>query len=167
MAPQQRALSITTRYVLPNSSRTPKTQAPALGFGVYSSPQNKCPNSVKTAIQCGYRHIDTAQYYENETEVGEGIRLSGVPREELFIVTKIATPKDTLGLTLEALRDSVRKISGSKGKWEGGDGYVDLFLIHGPTPGPEGRKAMWQALEKLRDEDGTREIGVSNLYVFT
>ncbi|KAF8420388.1 NADP-dependent oxidoreductase domain-containing protein [Tirmania nivea] len=141
---QPRLLSITTRCVLLNSPRTPKTEAPILGFGVYASPSDKCSHSVKTAIQNGYRHIDTAQFYENEAEVGEGMRLSGVPREELFIVT------------------NVRRISGGKGRWEGGDGYVDLFLIHGPTVGPEGRKAMWQALEKLMEEGGTREIGVSN-----
>lgn len=161
MAPLPQPLAINTRYVLPNSSRTPKTQVPILGFGSYAS--HRCPLSVKTAIQNGYRHIDTAQFYENEAEVGKGIRLSGVPRQELFVVTKIMVPRETVEKTLEALRDSVRKISGGKGKWEGGDGYVDLFLIHGPSPGPEGRKIMWQALERLRDEDGTREIGVSNL----
>lgn len=78
-------------------------------------------------------------------------------------MTKFFTPRDTPEKTLESLRDSIRRISGGKGKWEGGDGYVDLFLIHGPAVGPEGRKAMWQALEKLLEEGGTRDIGVSNL----
>ncbi|KAI5780288.1 NADP-dependent oxidoreductase domain-containing protein [Peziza echinospora] len=155
-------LSAATRYTLRNSPHSPKTVTPALGFGVYLSPAGQCTKSVLAALQNGYRLIDTAQYYDNEADVGEAVRKSGIPREEVYICTKILFPKASVQETLESVRDSVRKIAGGKGKWEGGDGYVDYFLIHTPSSGPAGRKTLWEALEKLQEEGGTREIGVSN-----
>ncbi|KAF8448171.1 NADP-dependent oxidoreductase domain-containing protein [Terfezia claveryi] len=153
------SLTATTRWELPNSPHSPKTTIPCIGFGVYNAAGH---SSILTALQQGYRLLDTAQLYENEAEVGRVVISCGLPRSELFIITKIGGPKGGVEETLESLRDSVRKSSGTKGKWEGGEGYVDLFLIHNPLSGPEGRKIQWQALEKLQAEGGTREIGVSN-----
>ena len=153
------SLTVTTQWELPNSPHTPKTTIPCLGFGVYKAAGH---SPILTALKQGYRQLDTAQLYGNEEEVGHVVTTCGLPRSELFIVTKIGDPKGGVDETLECLRDCVRESSGSKGKWEGGEGYVDLFLIHNPLSGPEGRKMLWQALEKLRAEGGTREIGVSN-----
>ncbi|EEH36182.1 morphine 6-dehydrogenase [Paracoccidioides lutzii Pb01] len=109
-------------------------QIPRLGFGVYRSPPSQCEKSCLAALLAGYRHIDTAQFYANETEVGNALRSSGM-RKEIFIAG------------------------------EGQDAYVDLFLIHSAKSGKEGRKELWQALEKLFDEGKTRSIGVSNFGV--
>ncbi|KAL7270383.1 hypothetical protein RUND412_006914 [Rhizina undulata] len=145
-------MSLSDLVLLPHSG----FKIPPLGFGVYKSPPEVCKASCLTALKSGYRHIDTAQYYENEAQVGEAVRESGLRREEVFVTTKIWGPQGNVEKTLESLRESVRKI---------GLGYVDLFLIHTPSSGKEGRKEMWQALEKLKEEGGARSIGVSNFGV--
>ena len=144
-------LNIFSTVEIPNSP-TP-TSRPRLGFGVYQSPKDLTLKSCMDALRVGYRAIDTAQYYENEGLVGEAVRNSGIPREEIFITTKILSPCGSVQATLEKCRESVKEI---------GVGYIDLFLVHTPTSGPEGRKEMWQALEMLLEEGGTRAIGVSN-----
>lgn len=143
-------MAFTDTVPLPASKLT----IPRLGFGVFLSSSEVCKNSCITALKLGYRHIDTAQYYENEKEVGEAVRESGLPRGDVFITTKIMNPTGSVEKTLEALRDSVKKI---------GLGYVDLFLIHSPSSGKEGRRELWEALEALKEEGGTKSIGVSNL----
>ncbi|KAF2854875.1 2,5-diketo-D-gluconic acid reductase-like protein [Plenodomus tracheiphilus IPT5] len=137
------------------SLATSKYKIPQIGFGVYQSPPEVCVASCKTALESGYRHIDTAQYYENETEVGRALKESKVPREEVYITTKILFAGDNAESTYNKLVESVEKLAGK-------DGYVDLFLIHSPNFGPEKRKLMWNALEKLKQEGKTRDIGVSN-----
>ncbi|KAF8244723.1 putative aldo-keto reductase [Wilcoxina mikolae CBS 423.85] len=144
-------LTLTSTVEVPNS-RAPLLR-PNIGFGVYQSPPGVCKQSCLAALQFGYRQIDTAQYYENEAEVGEAVRESGIPREEVFITTKVMSPRGSVEKTLERCRQSVKEI---------GLGYVDLFLIHTPSSGPKGRKELWQALEKLLEEGGTKAIGVSN-----
>lgn len=128
---------------------------PQIGFGVYLSPPETCVASCKKAFSAGYRHIDTAQYYENETEVGRAVADSKIPREEVYITTKILFAGDDAASTYQKLTESVDKLVGK-------DGYVDLFLIHSPNFGEGPRKLMWQALEKLKEEGKTRDIGVSN-----
>ncbi|OJJ48296.1 hypothetical protein ASPZODRAFT_130273 [Penicilliopsis zonata CBS 506.65] len=145
------AYAITDTLALPNSS----VRIPRLGFGVYRSAQ--CGESSQHALQAGYRHIDTAQFYRNEREVGEAIRQSGIPRAELFVTTKIISPAGSPEATYKKLCESVEQIAG-----EGPDSYVDLFLIHSSSSGPAGRKELWLALEKLLAEGKTRSIGVSN-----
>ena len=128
---------------------------PRLGFGVYRSPADQCTQSCLEALAAGYRHIDTAQFYGNESEVGNALRASGVPREQVFVTTKILSPAGSVDANYDKLRASVDKIAGP-------DGYVDLFLIHSSKSGPTGRKQMWQALERLFEEGRTKSIGVSN-----
>lgn len=154
-------LALTTRYDLPNSTRTPKTRIPAIGFGVWAS--SSTYESTLTALRVGYRQIDTAQMYKNESDVGRALVDSGIPRSEIFITTKIVEPVGDVDETLESCRESVRRCTGGKrGVWEGGDGYVDLFLVHSPRAGPQARRVVWLALERLKEEGGAREIGVSN-----
>ncbi|KAF8537154.1 NADP-dependent oxidoreductase domain-containing protein [Trichophaea hybrida] len=147
----------TSKLTLASTVEVPNSRAPLrrpnIGFGVYQSPPGVCKQSCLAALQFGYRQIDSAQYYENEAEVGEAVRESGIPREEVFITTKVMSPCGSVEKTLERCRQSVKEI---------GLGYVDLFLIHTPSSGPEGRKELWQALEKLLEEGGTKAIGVSN-----
>lgn len=164
-------LSFNSSLPLPHSS----TQIPQLGFGVYLSTPDVCTNSCLEALKAGYRHIDTAQYYDNEAEVGKAIRDSGIPRGEIFVTTKILFARGSVEETLRACWESVAKIDageegGKEGVIEEGSGsgtvgrkgYVDLFLIHSPNFGAEKTKEMWMALEILKKEGGTRAIGVSN-----
>lgn len=136
---------------LPNSS----VKIPRLGFGVYKSPTHQCETSCLAALEAGYRHIDTAQLYGNEAEVGHALRNCGLDRKDIFVTTKILRPTGSLEGTYEKLLESVRKIDGD-------NGYVDLFLIHSSGSGAAGRKEMWLALERLLEEGKTRSIGVSN-----
>lgn len=142
---------LTDTLPLPNST----VRIPRLGFGVYRSPPSQCVQSVKKALEVGYRHIDTAQFYANESEVGEALRASGIPRDQVFVTTKILSPAGSAEQTYDKLVASVEKIGGP-------GGYVDLFLIHSPSSGPAGRKQLWQALEKLHAEGRAKAIGVSN-----
>lgn len=144
-------LSINSTFPLPGS----KYQIPQIGFGVYLSPPEKCVNSCTKALEAGYRHIDTAQYYANESDVGNAIKQGKIPREEVYITTKILSAGNDADSTYKKVAESVEKLAG-KG------GYVDLFLIHTPNGGPEARKLMWQALEKAKNEGIVRDIGVSN-----
>lgn len=148
-------LALTDLLPLPNSS----VRIPRLGFGVYQSPPTVCQNSCLTALQHGYRHIDTAQFYRNEVEVGESIRKFGIKRSDVFLTTKILAAGGSVEKSYQKCVDSVEKIDAGE---EGRKGYVDLFLIHSPNCGPEKRKEMWLALEKLYEEGRARAIGVSN-----
>lgn len=145
-------LTLTDLIPLPQSG----VHIPRLGFGVYRIHGEQCIESTLTALQVGYRHIDTAQFYGNEAEVGQAaLRQSGLPRDQVFVTTKIMTPAGSPQATYNKVVESVDKIAGK-------DGYVDLFLIHSSKSGPAGRKELWQALEKLLEEGRTRSIGVSN-----
>ena len=147
-------MSLTIRSRLPLPLTGPPHQThPVLGFGVYLSPLSICIQSCLTALRAGYTLIDTAQFYENEAAVGEAVRDSGIDRSTLFITTKVMTPAGSVEKTLEKCRQSVKDI---------GLGYVDLFLVHSPGGGPDARREMWGALEKLLEEGLTKAIGVSN-----
>ncbi|KAJ9486657.1 hypothetical protein VN97_g6676 [Penicillium thymicola] len=148
------SFKITDLLPLPNSS----VRIPRLGFGVYRSPTNQCVLSCLKALEAGYRHIDTAQFYANEAEVGEALHTTSVPRDQIFVTTKILSPAASVEATYDKLLASVHKIGGA-------DGYVDLFLIHSSSSGSAGRKLLWQALEKLYAEGKTKSIGVSNFGV--
>lgn len=138
---------------IPNTTVT--TRMPQLGLGTYLSPPDLTVQSCLAALQAGYRHIDTAQYYQNEEQVGEAIRMSGLARDNVFVTTKILTPGDTPESTYTKCVDSVQKISGKSG-------YVDCLLIHSPSVGETKRKEMWLVLERLYREGKARAIGTSN-----
>ncbi|KAF4969043.1 hypothetical protein FSARC_3697 [Fusarium sarcochroum] len=130
-------------------------EIPQLGFGVYLSPPEVCVNSCLTALKAGYRHIDTAQFYGNEAEVGQAVQQSGVPRKDVFLTTKILEAAGSVDLSYAKCVESIKKLDPESG-------YVDLFLIHSPNPGAAKRKEMWQALERLYEEGKAKSIGVSN-----
>lgn len=130
------------------------TSIPVLGFGVFESPPKVTHASVTAALAAGYRHFDTAQYYENEQQVGTAILASKIPRSEVFVTTKILNPiNDSVQETYDSCKASVEK---------SGLGFLDLFLIHTPSSGPQGRLTMWSALQKLQADGLVKAIGVSN-----
>jgi 2,5-diketo-D-gluconate reductase A len=126
-------------------------EMPILGFGVFQVPDpNECERSVYDAIQTGYRLIDTAASYMNEEAVGKAIKRSGVPREELFITTKLWIHDAGFEKTKKAFERSLKKLQLD---------YLDLFLIHQPYNDVHG---SWRAMEELNREGKSRAIGVSN-----
>jgi diketogulonate reductase-like aldo/keto reductase len=145
-------LSLSDTVALPNSS----IRIPRLGFGVYQSPGDTCVKSCLTALEAGYRHIDTAQFYANESQVGQAVRESGLSRSDVFITTKILSAGGSVEKSYQKCLDSIQKIDNRE------DGYVDLFLIHSPNAGSKARKEMWLALERLYEEGKVKSIGVSN-----
>lgn len=132
---------------------------PLLGFGVWQVDPAVCTSVCETALEVGYRHIDSAQAYRNEAEAGASLRSTSVKRKDIFFTTKIPRDLGSVDANYESLIESVQKINGGGGD-EGA--YVDLFLIHTPRMGAEGIKNVWLALEKLLKEGKTRSIGVSN-----
>jgi diketogulonate reductase-like aldo/keto reductase len=128
---------------------------PLLGFGVWDSPKDVTTKSCLEALKVGYRHIDTAQGYGNEAEVGEAVRQSGLKREDVFLTSKIFSPGSDDAETYNKCAESVRKTGGE-------NGYLDLMLIHNVTPGAAGIKMIWQSMEKLQQEGKIKSIGVSN-----
>jgi diketogulonate reductase-like aldo/keto reductase len=144
-------LSITDKLHMPKCA----TQVPRLGFGVYRSTESQCVEACITALKVGYRHIDTAQFYGNEAEVGTAVRQSGLKRADVFITTKILSAGGSFAKSLQKCLSSVDKIDGE-------EGYVDCFLVHSPNGGKEKRKEMWQALENLYETGKAKSIGVSN-----
>ncbi|MCY9136883.1 aldo/keto reductase [Peribacillus frigoritolerans] len=128
---------------------------PQLGFGVFKVKNgNETVESVKKAIEVGYRAIDTAAIYENEEGVGQAIRECGVPREELFITSKVWNTEQGYETTLKAFEDSLNRL---------GLEYLDLYLIH--WPGKDKYLETWRALEKLYKDGKVKSIGVSNFHV--
>ncbi|GAB3129070.1 aldo/keto reductase [Glaciibacter psychrotolerans] len=128
---------------------------PQLGLGVYKVPDAEAADTVLTAIQAGYRHIDTAALYDNESGVGAGIARSGVPRTELFVTTKVWNDRHGYDETQRAFDESLTKL---------GLDYVDLYLIHWPAPRQNRYIDAYRALEKLQADGRVRSIGVSNFH---
>ena len=135
---------------------TNSLKIPRLGFGVYQSPASVCKQSCLTALQAGYRHIDSAQFYRNEAQMGDAVKESGLKRGDVFVTTKILSAGGSVDKSYQKCVESVKKVDSSS------DGYVDLFLIHSPNAGSKARKEMWLALEKLHEEGKSKSIGVSN-----
>lgn len=142
-------------------------EMPVLGFGLYRVEPTECVSVCLSALKAGYRHIDSAQLYNNEAEMGQAVRRSGIPRSKVFLTTKIRYPSFTKAKTYKKVTESVRKISGAA-KGDAEDGYVDLFLVHTPYGGKHAqreRKEMWLALERAFEEGKAKAIGVSNYEV--
>lgn len=132
---------------------------PCLGFGTWKTPAEQATASVKHALEAGYRHIDTATAYNNEAAVGAAIALSGVPREEIFLTSKLWNPHQGYQSTLAAFERSL--------EWLQTD-YLDLYLIHWPHDRKyfdnweEMNRETWRAFEKLYKDGRVKAIGVSN-----
>lgn len=127
-------------------------EVPANGFGVYQVSKEDCKESVLTALKTGYRHIDTAQSYFNESEVGEALKESDVPRKEIFLTTKVWIDNYGEGKTYDSVVESLKKLQTD---------YLDLILLHQPAGD---YYAAYRDLEKLYEEGKVRAIGVSNFY---
>ena len=125
---------------------------PRLGLGMYRSPKGrKSFSTVLYALQFGYRHIDTAALYNNEREVGEAVKESGIPRDQIFATTKLWNDDQGYDKALRAFDRSMKELNLE---------YIDLYLIHWPVTGK--RKDSWKALQKIYKEGRCRSIGVSN-----
>jgi 2,5-diketo-D-gluconate reductase A len=128
---------------------------PQLGLGVYKTTDAEAAQAVSFALQHGYRLIDTASMYLNETGVGEGVRRSGLPRGDVFVTTKVWYTDNGYDSTLRAFDESLARL---------GMDYVDLYMIHWPAPANDKYVDTWRALERLRAEGRTRSIGVANFH---
>ncbi|MEU0120432.1 aldo/keto reductase [Streptomyces albidoflavus] len=126
---------------------------PQLGFGVFQVSDEETTAAVATALESGYRSVDTAAVYGNEAGVGRALADSGIPRDELFVTTKLWNDDQGYDATLRAFDTSLAKL---------GLDHVDLYLIHWPTPARDRYLDTWRALEKLLADGRTRAIGVSN-----
>lgn len=127
--------------------------APQLGFGVWQIEDDIVTDVVRTALELGYRSIDTAAIYGNEAGVGRGIEQSGIPRDQLFVATKVWNTEHGHELTRNAFETSLDKL---------GLDYVDLYLIHWPVPKINQYVQAWEIMIQLRDEGRAKSIGVCN-----
>jgi diketogulonate reductase-like aldo/keto reductase len=144
--------SSSTPQIPTDSVRLPNGTMPLLGFGTWQIEGDAAADATAAALDCGYRHVDTATVYGNEGEVGQGLNRSGVAREDVFLTTKC--PPDLADEAVGTLRRSLDLL---------GTDYVDLWLIHWPGGGSQ--VDLWRAFVEARDEGLTRDIGVSNFDV--
>lgn len=143
-------------YTLSNGVKIPK-----LGLGTWFLPDAQAAEAVRTAVSLGYRHIDTAQAYENEAGVGEGVRTCGLPREQIFATSKVAAEHKDYDSAARSIDETLEKM---------GLDYLDIMIIHSPQPWAdfrggdyaEGNRAAWRALEDAYTAGKLRAIGVSN-----
>ncbi|GHG31399.1 oxidoreductase [Streptomyces filamentosus] len=126
---------------------------PQLGFGVWQVPDDEAEKAVATALEAGYRSIDTAAIYENERGTGKAVAASGIPREELFVTTKLWNSEQGYDSALRAFDASLERL---------GLDHVDLYLIHWPVPAKDAYVDTYRALEKILADGRARAIGVSN-----
>lgn len=126
---------------------------PTVGFGTWKVEDREAADTVKVALESGYRLIDTAMIYNNEKGVGEGIKNSGLRREEIFLTTKVWNSDQGYDQTLRAFEKSLKNLNTD---------YIDLYLIHWPMPDLKKYVGTWKALVKLRSTGMVRSIGVSN-----
>jgi 2,5-diketo-D-gluconate reductase A len=129
---------------------------PQLGFGVFLVEPVEAERIVSEALETGYRHIDTAAIYRNEEGVGRAIAASGIPRDELFVTTKLYNSDQGTQSAYDAMQLSLEKLGLER---------VNLYLIHWPSPAQDRYVESWRALEQLRDRGQTVSIGVSNFMV--
>ncbi len=134
------------------------TAMPQLGFGVFQASDEEAERAVRTALEQGYRSVDTASAYGNEEGVGRALRASGVPREEVFVTTKLWNDEQGYDNALRACDASLSRL---------GLDYLDLYLIHWPMPSRGAYLDTWRALEDLKRDGRVRAIGVSNFTVET
>jgi len=149
-------------FVLTNGVAIPK-----IGFGTWKVPTDVAPQAVVDALDVGYRHIDTARVYRNEEGVGQGLQASSVPRDQVFVTTKVPSAIKTADEIDECITESLRRLATD---------HIDLLLIHAPKPYPplpgddqktyfEENAAVWSAMEKAYRQGLLRSIGVSNFEI--
>ena len=138
---------------IPSVTLNNGVEVPQVGLGVFQMPGNDTQACVETAFELGYRHIDTAAAYYNEEGVGAAVRASGLPREEIFVTTKLRNGDQGYESALRAFENSRQAL---------GLDVVDLYLIHWPVPSRDLYVETWRALEKLLADGEVRAIGVSN-----
>ena len=139
---------------------------PQLGLGTWFIDDDKVADAVKAAVEIGYRHIDTAQAYGNERGVGEGVRTCGIPRDELFVVSKVSAEHKTYEEAMAGINETLEKM---------GLDYLDMMIIHSPQPWAkvnqcedryvEGNRAAWKALEDAYEAGKLKAIGISNFQI--
>ena len=130
-------------------------QIPRLGLGVFQVTAGQfAKNLIIDAFRCGYRHIDTAKVYGNERTVGEAVRQCGIPRDDIFVTTKLWNSDQGFDTTISAFNESLKQL---------GLDYIDLYLIHWPLE--DGRVESWRAIETLYEKGNVRSIGVSNFMI--
>lgn len=147
--------SLTSTYKLSNG-----IEIPVVGFGTWQTPDGEVAvQSVKEALHAGYRHIDTAQGYGNEESVGRAISESGIPREDIFVTSKLGNGQHSYDLVMQSFEESLKKLQTD---------YLDLFLIHWPNPlgfrenWEQANADTWRAFEELYESGKIKAIGVSN-----
>lgn len=141
--------------MIPQLTLRDRTTIPQLGFGTYLVPPEQTEATVGTALEVGYRHIDTAQMYQNEAGVGAAIRASGIARDELYVTTKLGNPSHRPDDVRRTFDESLERL---------GLDHIDLFLIHWPLPTRYDGDfvSTWQAMAGLLDDGRLRSVGVSN-----
>ncbi|WP_103343923.1 aldo/keto reductase [Amycolatopsis sp. CA-126428] len=143
----------TTTAGVPTLELNNGVRIPQVGFGVFRIPPEETAQAVRTALETGYRHIDTAQAYRNEAGVAAGIAESGVAREDVFVTTKLANDAHGHDNAITALEGSLRRL---------GFDYVDLYLIHWPLPAKDMFVRTWHGFEDILRAGKARAVGVSN-----
>ena len=141
---------------VPNVTLHDGIEIPQLGFGVFQVPPDDTEKVVEQALEVGYRHIDTAAAYRNEKGVGRAVASSGIPREDIFVTTKLWNSSQGFDSALETFGKSLGRLD---------MGYVDLYLIHWPVPSQDRFVETWRAFERIHDEGRARTIGVSNFRI--
>ncbi|EMC99539.1 hypothetical protein BAUCODRAFT_21322 [Baudoinia panamericana UAMH 10762] len=131
-------------------------EIPVLGYGVYQTPADVAEDVTEHAIKCGYRHVDSATVYRNEQPSAAGMLRAGVPRDQLFFTSKVPPRSINYNDARAAISESLKKT---------GLDYIDLYLLHAPYGGTEGRLGAWRALVEAVEEGKVRSIGVSNFGV--
>lgn len=142
--------------MIPNVTLHDGVEIPQLGFGVFQVPPEDTQRAVEEALSAGYRHVDTAAAYQNERGVGAAIAASGIPREEVFVTTKLWNSRQGYDSTLKTFEKSLGRL---------GFEYADLYLIHWPVPTEDRFVDTWRAFERIREEGRVRTIGVSNFRI--
>jgi len=141
---------------VPRISLHDGVEIPQLGFGVFQVPPEETQEVVELALDAGYRHIDTAAAYRNEQGVGAALDAADLPREEVFVTTKLWNSQQGYDSALAAFEASLGRL---------GLDYVDLYLIHWPVPTEDRFVETWRAFEHIHDEGRARTIGVSNFRI--
>lgn len=137
----------------PNISFNDGKSIPQVGLGVWQTPNETAVTAVRAALEAGYRHVDTAAAYHNEQGVGEGLRASGLDRRDIYLTTKLWNDDQGFDATLRAFDASLKQL---------GTDYVDLYLIHWPSPHRGKYRDTWKAFARLKEEGRARSVGVSN-----